>query len=348
MRTPGPGAAGVTVALPPDGGRPVGSGAVSAAGSAPLPASVAVLAGGVGAARMLSALCGVTDPASLTAIANVGDDLELHGLHISPDLDTITYTLAGEINAETGWGLTGETWQAMDTVRRYGGIDWFGLGDRDLGTHLFRTQRLAEGASLTEVTGEITRAWGLGVRLLPVTDDRLRTMITLAEGPDAGQEVSFQEYFVHRRHDVAVQAVRFDGADAAQPGLAVLPTLGQADRIVIAPSNPVVSIDPVLAVPGVRAAIEARRADTIAVSPIVAGAALKGPADRLLRELGHDDSVVGVARLYAPLAATLVIDEADADLADAVAAEGIRPVVTRTIMREPGVGDSLARTVLTA
>ncbi|MEO6627884.1 MAG: 2-phospho-L-lactate transferase [Aquihabitans sp.] len=308
---------------------------------------ITVLAGGVGAARMLAALLEVTDAANVTAIANVGDDLELHGLRISPDLDTITYTLAGAINPDTGWGLAGESWQAMDTVRRYGGVDWFGLGDRDLGTHLYRTQRYTEGATLTEITAEIIAAWGLGLRVLPVTDDRLRTMITLAgDGEDAGREVSFQEYFVKRHHGVPVRSVRFDGAESARPAPAVLEAISSAQRLVIAPSNPVVSIDPVLAVPGIRAALVARREDAIGVSPIVAGSALKGPAERLMRELGHEPTVVGIARWYAPLAATLVIDEADADLANAVAAEGMRPVVTRTIMSEPGVAASLARVVL--
>jgi len=307
---------------------------------------VCVIAGGVGAARMLRALLPAVDPSKLTAVANVGDDLVLHGLHISPDLDTITYTLAGEINPETGWGLRGETWQAMETVGRYGGIDWFNLGDRDLGTHLYRTQRLTEGAGLATVTAEIARAWDLGLTLLPVTEDPVRTRITLAEGPDAGREVGFQEYFVQRRHGVAVAAVRVDGAEAATPAPGVLEAIGSAERIVIAPSNPLVSIAPVLAVPGVAEAVTARRDRVVAVSPIIAGAALKGPADRLLTELGHEASVVGVARLWAPLASTLVIDEADAALADAVAAEGVTPIVTRTILAEPGVAESLARIVL--
>lgn len=310
---------------------------------------VVVVSGGVGAARMLSGIVQVVDPTLVTALVNVGDDLELHGLRISPDLDTITYTLAGEINPETGWGLKGESWQAMDSVARYGGVSWFGLGDRDLGTHLFRTQRAVEGAPLSTITAEIAAAWGLGLRLLPVTDDRLRTMVTLdGDGPDDGLEVSFQEYFVQRRHGVPVRAVRFDGAAAARPAPGVLDALAGAGRVVIAPSNPVVSIDPVLAVPGVRAALEARRTDTVAVSPIVAGAALKGPADRLLKELGHEATVVGIARWYAPLAGALVIDEADADLAGAVAAEGIRPVVAPTIMRTPELAADLARVVLRA
>jgi LPPG:FO 2-phospho-L-lactate transferase len=310
--------------------------------------TVCVVAGGVGAAKMLGGIVDVVDPARVTAIVNVGDDLVLHGLHISPDLDTITYTLAGQNNTETGWGLQGETWQAMEMVRRYGGVDWFGLGDRDIGTHLFRTHRLGQGATLTEITAEITAAWNLALRVLPVTNDRLRTMLTIAEEPDAGTEVTFQEYFVQRHHGVAVSAVRFDGAAAATPGPDVLAAITDADVVVIAPSNPLVSIDPVLAVPGVRDAIESRRDRVVAVSPIIAGAALKGPADRLLRELGLESSAAEVARLYAPLAATLVIDDADADLAAEVEAAGVRAIVAPTIMRNPAVAADLARTTLGA
>ncbi len=308
---------------------------------------VAVICGGVGAARMLGGLVQVVAPEALTAIVNVGDDLVLHGLHISPDLDTITYTLAGEINPETGWGLRDESWQAMATVARYGGVSWFGLGDRDLGTHLYRTQRLGEGAALSTVTAEIAAAWGLGLRLLPATDDPLRTRLTLdGPGADAGVEVGFQEYFVQRRHAVAVRSLRFDGAAAARPGPGVLDALRHAARIVIAPSNPLVSIDPVLAVPGLRSALAERREDVVAVSPIVAGAALKGPADRLLAELGHEATVTGVARWCAPFAARLVIDDADAPLAPAVADAGVEPVVAPSIMSTPERAAALARVVL--
>ena len=302
------------------------------------------LAGGVGAARLLSGLVRAVDPASITAVVNTGDDVVLHGLHVSPDLDTVTYTLAGEINPDTGWGLRDETWQAMDTVRRYGGITWFNLGDRDLGTHLYRTQRLRDGATLTQATAEIVAAWGLRLRVLPVTDDRLETRVTV-EGEG---EIGFQEYFVQRRHDVVVTDVRVDGADSAKPGPDVLDAITSAERVIVCPSNPIVSIGPVLAVPGVRDALESRRDDTVAVSPIVAGAALKGPADRLLRELGHESSVVGVARLYAPLAAALVVDDADADLASAVEREGMRCVVAPTVMSSPDAAEALARTVLDA
>jgi LPPG:FO 2-phospho-L-lactate transferase len=287
----------------------------------------------------------VRPPAEVTAVVNVGDDVELHGLHVSPDLDTITYTVAGAIDPERGWGLAGETWHAMEALARYPSArTWFNLGDRDLATHLYRTDRLRAGASLSTVTAEIAAAWELGLRLLPVTDEPLRTMVTVE---DEG-EIGFQEYFVRRHHDVAVRSVRFEGAEGAKPAPGVLDALAEAERVVIAPSNPIVSIDPVLAVPGVRDALVARRTDAVAVSPIVAGAALKGPADRLLRELGHEVSVVGIARLYAPLAATLVVDEADAARATEVEAAGMRCVVAPTIMRGPAEAAALAEVVLAA
>ncbi len=306
--------------------------------------TTAVLAGGVGAARLLAGLVRVTDPATVTAIVNVGDDMVLHGLHISPDLDTVTYTLAGAINLDTGWGLTGETWQAMDQLKRYGGAAWFALGDRDLATHMFRTQRMAEGATLGEVTAEITRAWGLGCTLLPVTNDALRTRVTLM----GDGQVGFQEWFVGMQHAPAVSAVRFEGADSATPAPGVIEAIGNATMVIVAPSNPIVSIDPVLAVPGVRDAVTARRDTVVAVSPIVAGKALKGPAADLLRTMGHEVSVVGVARLYAPFAGTLVIDTADADLAPAVADAGMRCVVAPTVMTGPTEAAALATTVLGA
>ena len=308
---------------------------------------ITVIAGGVGAARFLAGLLLVVDPSEVTAIVNVGDDTDLHGLHISPDLDTVTYTLAGEINADTGWGLRGETWGAMDMVRRYRGATWFQLGDRDLGTHLYRTGRLRDGATLSEVTSEITTGWDLGLRLVPATDDRLRTMVTVVDS-DAEREVTFQEYFVQRHHDVPVTALRFEGALTAQPAPGVVEALIDAEAVVIAPSNPLVSIGPVLAVPGVRETLASRIDRTVAISPIIAGAALKGPADRMLRELGYDASVVGVAELYASLAAALVIDEADAALADAVEATGLRAIVAPTVMSTPAAAAHLAEVTLRA
>lgn len=298
-----------------------------------------VLAGGVGAARYLTGALEAFDPATVTAVVNVGDDVILHGLHVSPDLDTCTYTLAGAIDPDRGWGLVDETWKAMAELGRYGGADWFSLGDRDLGTHLYRTARLHDGATLTEVTAEIVAAWDLGCTLLPVTNDRIETRVSIADG----REVGFQEYFVGMQHSVEVTDVRFAGAETATLSPAVAATVHNADALVIAPSNPIVSIGPVLAVPGLRELVEARRDQNVAVSPIIGGAALKGPADRMLRELGEESSVVGVARRYRDLASTLVIDETDRDLADAVADAGMQPVVLPTIMKEPGVAAALAR-----
>ena len=306
---------------------------------------IVALAGGVGAARMLRGLVAAVDPAGIVAIVNTGDDVVLHGLNVSPDLDTVTYTLAGAINGETGWGLVGETWAAMEALERYGtGLTWFRLGDRDLATHLYRTHRLHEGAPLSTVTAEIVAAWNLRLRLLPMTDDRVETRIdVVGEG-----EIGFQEYFVGRRHAVPVRGVRYAGADRARPAPGVLAALEGADTVLICPSNPILSIAPLLAVPRVRAAVEKRREDAVAVSPIVAGAAIKGPADRLLVELGHESSVVGVARLYAPLASVLVVDESDAGLAAAVEAEGMRCVVAPTVMHGPAEAEALARVCLEA
>jgi LPPG:FO 2-phospho-L-lactate transferase len=305
---------------------------------------ITALAGGVGAARLLRGMVEVVPAEDITAIVNTGDDTVMHGLHISPDLDTVLYTLADAINPDTGWGLAGETWRVMESLRRLGGLTWFNLGDQDLATHCYRTQRLDEGAALGQVAAELARSFGVGVRLVPVTDDPLRTRLQLVDGP----EVGFQEYFVHLRHDVAVAGVRFEGAEAARPGPGVFDALSGAETIVVCPSNPVVSIGPLLAVPGVRDRLVQRRDRIVAVSPIVAGAALKGPADRLLREMGFESSVVGVARWYAPWVSTLVIDEADAALAGAVEAEGIRCVVAPTIMSSVDRSAALSRTVLDA
>lgn len=304
--------------------------------------STAVVCGGVGAARLLNGLVEEVAAEDLTAIVNVGDDMVLHGLHISPDLDTVVYTVSGQVSRERGWGLEGETWQAMEMVGRYGGADWFSLGDRDLGTHLFRTDQLSQGRALHQVSGDIARAWGLDFTILPVTNDPLRTMVTV---PDDG-EISFQEYFVGRQHSVPVSQVRFAGAESSTPAPGVLDALEEAERIVVAPSNPAVSIDPVLAVPGIAEVLRRRRHDVVGVSPIVGGKALKGPADRLLVELGREASVVGVAQWYQDVIGTLVIDEVDRGLAPDVEALGLRAVVTDTIMASPEVTRALARTVL--
>jgi LPPG:FO 2-phospho-L-lactate transferase len=313
---------------------------------------IAVLSGGVGAARFLRGLVQVVDPATVAAVVNTGDDTTLHGLAISPDLDTITYTLAGAIDPERGWGLAGETWQAMAGLERFAavrpdgsaaGATWFNLGDRDLATHLYRTARLAEGATPTMVADELRRAWDVAVRLLPMTDAPFATRVELA----SGDEVSFQDYFVRLHHDVAVRAVRFPGRGAA-PTPEVLAALTGAGVIVVAPSNPIVSIGPLRALAGIDELLAARRDRVVAVSPIVGGAALKGPADRMLAELGHESSVAGVAALYSPIAATLVIDPVDAPLVPAVERAGMRPIVVPSVMRDAATAAALARAVLAA
>ena len=312
--------------------------------------SVTVLCGGVGAARFLRGLLEVVAPPSVTAVINTGDDTVLHGLAISPDLDTVTYTLAGAIDPERGWGLAGETWNAMAALERYVAVrppgseaapDWFNLGDTDLATHFYRTARLREGATLTEVTAEIAIAWGLHLKMLPMTDDRFRTVVRLGDGA----EVSFQDYFVRLHHSVPVTGLRFDH-DGARLTAAAAAAIDGADVVVVAPSNPLVSIAPLRALPTVDERLTGRRDSVVAVSPIVGGAALKGPADRMLVELGSEATAVGIARLYAGIAGTLVIDTVDADLAPRVEAEGMRCVVTDTVMSRPGNAAALARTCL--
>lgn len=312
---------------------------------------ITVVSGGVGAARLLRGAALVVPHDELVTIVNTGDDTVMHGLAISPDLDTVTYTVSGSIDPERGWGLSDEAWTTMQALERFASVrpvdshageNWFGLGNRDLATHFYRTTRLAEGATLAEVTAEITRAFGIAFRVLPMSNDRVSTIVTLTDG----NEVAFQEYFVKLRHDVPVHAVRFDGAVAARP--LGLRELRESRAVVIAPSNPIVSIGPMRALAGFDDALASRRDTVVAVSPIVAGAALKGPADRMLTELGHEATVVGVARLYAPIAGTLVIDTADAALAAQVEAAGMRCVVADTIMKTPEVAASLTRTCLAA
>lgn len=315
---------------------------------------ITVLAGGVGAARFLRGLVLAVDPSLVTAVVNTGDDTELHGLSISPDIDTVTYTVAGAIDPDRGWGLAEESWIAMENLARYATVrpvgsgaapDWFNLGDRDLATHFYRTARLTEGATLSEVTDEIARAWGLDVRVVPMTDDRVRTMVDIVDN-GVVTTVGFQEYFVKRRHAVPVTGIRFDGAEHARPTF--VDTINSSEVVIIAPSNPLVSIGPIRALDGVDRALTANRERVAAISPIVAGSALKGPADRMLTELGFEASVVGVARLYAPVCATLVIDERDADRRTEVEDCGVRCVVTDTIMRTPEVTRALADITLTA
>ena len=307
-------------------------------------AVITVLAGGVGAARYLAGQIRAADPEDVTAVVNVADDIELHGLHVSPDIDTVIYTLAGAIDRDRGWGLAEETWRALTEMRSLGLDAWFRLGDRDIGTHLFRTTLLRDGWSLSKVTARLAEARGLRCRVLPVSDDPIATKVTLA----SGEEIGFQDYFVRLAHDVAISSVRFAGADESRPAPGVLDAIEHADAVVIAPSNPVVSIGPLLAVPGVAEALAARRERNVAVSPIVGGRALRGPAHRMLIELGEDASPVGVARRYRNLVDALVIDEADAAFAPLVRGVGIQAVVAPTIMTDDDAAAELARRTVAA
>ncbi|MDP9333808.1 MAG: 2-phospho-L-lactate transferase [Actinomycetota bacterium] len=308
---------------------------------------LATLAGGVGAARFLAGLVRVVPPDDVVAIVNTADDDEFHGLYVSPDLDSVTYTLAGASNLAQGWGLERETFATLDALARYDVPTWFRLGDKDLATHLFRTARLRAGVPLSTVTAEITRAWSVDVRLLPMTDDPVRTRITV-QRPDRVEELAMQQWFVGERAEPPVVAVRFEGAEHARPAPGVLEALTLADTIVICPSNPVVSIGPILAVPGVRDALAARRDRVVAVSPIVGGAPVKGPADRLMAPLGIEVSCVGVARAYAEFCSSLVIDAVDAERAAEVEAVGVHAVVTDTMMRSPEIAAALAAETLAA
>ena len=304
--------------------------------------AVAVLAGGVGAARFLDGLVQVVAPQDVTAIVNVGDDMEWAGLHIAPDLDTVMYTLSGLVNPEMGWGVANDGRRVLDRLKSLGGPAWFTIGDDDLATHLYRTQRLREGAPLSTITAELCERVGIECRVTPVTDDRLRTVVQTPEG-----ELAFQDYFVRRRAADPVHALRFDGAETARPAPGLIEAVEQAEAIVIAPSNPFLSIDPLLAVPGVREAVTASDAPVVAISPIIGGAAVKGPAAEILASLGHDVSALGVARLYNGLADVFILDEQDASLVDQIEAEtSLRCTATQTLMSGPAEKRALAQAAL--
>jgi LPPG:FO 2-phospho-L-lactate transferase len=306
---------------------------------------VALLSGGVGGARFAVGVADAAGAASgaLTVIGNVGDDLEVLGLHVSPDLDSILYTLAGVGDEARGWGRAGETWNALETIEELGAEAWFRLGDRDLGLHLVRTEALRRGEPLSAVTGRIAAAFGLEATLLPATDDRLRTWV---ETPAGG--LPFQDWFVRRGHRDPVDGVRFEGAESARPAPGVLEALRDADLILIAPSNPYVSIGPILAVPGIREAIGARQVPCVAVSPLIGGRAVKGPAGDMLARLAGGTGAEQVTTCYLGLIDALVFDEADAIDADAVSALGVRPLVTRTLMVDRAAARRLAETALEA
>lgn len=306
------------------------------------------LAGGVGAARFLRGLVQVVPPEDVTVVVNTADDDEFHGLLVCPDLDSVTYTLAGASNPDTGWGLAGETFACIDALGRFGAPTWFRLGDRDFATHLHRTERLRQGASLSEVVAELAAAWGLETRLLPMTDDRVSTRIEARDASGAVVEYRMQEWFVRERSEPPVVAVRFDGVESATPAPGVLEAIAAADTVLLCPSNPVISIGPILAVPGIRDALVRRRDRVVGVSPIIAGAPVKGPADRLMGPLGIEVSCVGVAHEYRDFCGTLVIDTGDAARSDEIEALGVRAVVADTLMTDARIAAALAQHTLDA
>ena len=300
--------------------------------------NVAVLSGGVGGARFVQGLLDAVDPAGVTVIGNVGDDLEVAGLHVSPDVDTLLYTLGGVGDDERGWGRAGETWNARDTAAELGAETWFQLGDKDLGLHLARAESLRRGAPLSAVIARFAEALGIAARILPATDDRLRTWVQTADG-----ELPFQEWFVRLRHEPEVLGVRFEGAETAQAAPGVVEALADADLIVIAPSNPFVSIGPVLAVQEIREAIITRRVPSVAISPLIGGKAVKGPADRMLSRLKGGTGPFQVTQCYLGLIDALVYDEADGEVE-----LDVRPIVTRTLMTDAASRRRLAEAALEA
>ena len=299
---------------------------------------VVVLSGGVGGARFVKGVVEVAGPRDVTVVGNVGDDLEVLGMHVSPDLDSILYALAGLNDERRGWGREGETWHALDSVAAFHGETWFRLGDRDLGLHLVRTEALRAGEPLSAVMARLVRALGLETRLLPATDDRLRTWITTPAG-----EFTFQEWFVARGHQDEVDALRFEGAETAGAAPGVLEAIAGADLLLLAPSNPYVSLAPILAVRSVRSALERRRVPCVAVSPLIGGRAVKGPADRMLARLAGGTSPAHVAGCYTGLIDALVVDEADADSLDGI---DVRAIVTRTLMTGADARRRLAEAAL--
>jgi LPPG:FO 2-phospho-L-lactate transferase len=302
---------------------------------------VVALAGGVGGAKLAQGLYGVLPPDALTVIVNTADDFNHLGLHISPDLDTVLYTLAGIANPATGWGIAGDTFATMDALGRLGGAEWFRLGDRDLATHVVRTERMQAGATLSRVTADLAAALGVTARILPMCDEPVRTLVDTPAG-----RLDFQDYFVRRHHQDEVLGIVVDGWAGASVPAAAATALRVADAIVICPSNPFVSILPILSVPGIRSLIAQSDAPVVAVSPIVGGQAIKGPAAEMLASLGHEVSALGVARLYAGLVTGMVVDCADSDLVPAIEALGMSALPAQTIMGDRADRERLAAEVL--
>jgi LPPG:FO 2-phospho-L-lactate transferase len=300
---------------------------------------VVALAGGVGGAKLAEGLSGVLPSEDLVIVVNTGDDFDHFGLHICPDLDTVCYNLAGLENPATGWGRAGESWIGMEIISQLGGPTWFHLGDRDLGLHLERTRRLRAGEPLSQVTADFCKALGIRPRVLPMSDQPTPTWVCTSEG-----DLPFQEYFVHQQCKPVVRGFRFEGMEAAQPAPGVIKALDQADCVVICPSNPFVSIGPILAVPGVRAALAYRR--VIAISPIVAGKAVKGPAAKMFFELGNEPSANAVAQHYRGLLSGFVFDQTDINQQDEIQALGIETLATNTLMKSSQDRRRLAGEVL--
>ncbi len=305
------------------------------------PKKITALAGGVGASKLLLGLYEVMDATLLTIIVNTGDDILLHGLKISPDLDIVTYTLAGVVDTKKGWGLRAETFHALKHLAAYGRPNWFNLGDRDLATHIHRTALLAEGKTLSQSADSIRIALGVKSRILPMSDNPIPTIIDSNEG-----ELHFQEYLVKRRTEPVVSGIRFAGAESAKPAPGVLEAIRDADRILICPSNPLISIGPILAVPQIRDHLRAHKEKVVAVCPIVGGKSLKGPSDKMLAQLGHKSTALGVAKLYADFTATFVIDPTDKAQAPAIAALGMNVVILPTVMKTIPQKHKLARALL--
>ena len=302
---------------------------------------ITALAGGVGAAKLLLGLTKIIEPENLTIIVNTGDDIELHGLHISPDLDIVSYTLAGIADEEKGWGIQGDTFHCLDALKRFSSATWFNLGDRDLATHIYRTSLLKKGFTLSEVTAEISHAMGLKAAILPMTDEKFETRIVTREGT-----IHFEEYFVKRGARDEVLGVEFFGVESAKPAQGVINAIENAEQVIICPSNPVVSIGTILAVKGVRDALKRTKARKLAVSPIIAGAPVKGPADKLLRGLGYEVSAFSVAKLYSDFLNTFVFDVADVAQKERIEELGIEAKVANTVMRSLDDKVQLAKIVM--
>ncbi len=304
-------------------------------------AKIVCLAGGVGASKLLLGLYEVTNPRALTIIVNTGDDIVLHGLKISPDLDIVTYTLAGIVDPAKGWGFRGETFHALERLALFGRENWFNLGDRDLATHIHRTALLSGGKTLTEAAESIRTALGVKAKILPMSNQPIPTLIDSNEGP-----LHFQEYLVKRRARPIVRGIRFENVETAVPAPDVLQVIREADRILIGPSNPLISIGPILAVPGIRDALRARKNDVVSLCPIVGGKSLKGPSDKMLAQLGHQSSAAGVAELYADFTGTFVIDTQDKAQQEKIQSLGMQVAVMPTVMKTRAQKRKLARALL--